>query len=93
MAKKQRARNKEGKFIADDPTTPENEAWVTPENNSEASASVSVTGVGSTADTKPNETAHEPPPEPEKSFMESDWVQFGLIFIILTIVALWGVYG
>ena len=93
MSKKHRSRDKSGKFIADDPTTPENEAWVTPEKKSEASASVSVTGVGSTADTKPNEAAHEPPEEPEKDFFGIDWVQYGVIFIILTIVAVWGVYG
>ena len=29
MAKK-RARTKSGQFVADDPNTPENEAWVTP---------------------------------------------------------------
>jgi|TARA_A100001388_G_C28448885_1_gene347654 hypothetical protein len=28
MADKKRARTKAGKFIADDPNTPENEAWV-----------------------------------------------------------------
>jgi hypothetical protein len=29
MADKKRARTKSGKFIPDDPNTPENEAWVT----------------------------------------------------------------
>jgi hypothetical protein len=28
MAEKKRARTKSGKFVADDPNTPENEAWV-----------------------------------------------------------------
>ena len=29
MAKRKRARTKSGQFVADDPNTPENEAWVT----------------------------------------------------------------
>ncbi|HCT54807.1 MAG TPA: hypothetical protein DF712_20375 [Balneola sp.] len=30
MTEKKRARTKGGKFVADDPSTPENEAWVRP---------------------------------------------------------------
>ena len=34
MAERKRARTKAGKFIPDDPNTPENEAWVTTKSNS-----------------------------------------------------------
>jgi len=34
MADKKRARTKSGKFIPDDPNTPENEAWITTKSSS-----------------------------------------------------------
>jgi len=48
MAKQKRARTKSGQFIADNPDTPENEAWVT------------VGGVGASGTTDPEPKKFKP---------------------------------
>ena len=48
MAKRKRARTKSGQFVADEPNTPENEAWVT------------VGGVEASGDTDPEPEKFKP---------------------------------
>ena len=49
MVAKKRARTKKGTYVGDDPSTPENEAWVEKKPKAKTSAGIALPPVGSAA--------------------------------------------
>ena len=74
MAKK-RARTKSGQFVADDPNTPENEAWVT------------VSGVEASGDT---DQEPEPEFKRFKPMTWKEYAILGAILLIMGLVGITG---
>lgn len=73
MSKRKRARNKSGQFVADNPDTPENEAWVT------------VGGVEASGNT---DQEPEPTPKKFKPMTWKEYAFLGVILLIMSLVGI-----